>query len=725
MPTRSPTLWWATLLTGAILTLIAFGAGGGLNLSSMTRVEMALTVGSGLVVAAAVVFAPVGGRFHGAWPVGLLLAFTALTALSSIWSVQPDDSFRDTGRMLAYSGVFGAAVMLARIAPERWPAVLGGLTLAAVIVCGYALLTKVLPHQLDAEDPYARLRAPYSYWNAIGLTAAMGAIGCMWLGARRTGHALLRALAYPALALMLVTLMLAYSRGALLALAIGLVLWFWVVPLRLRGAAVLIAGGCGAAVVVVWDFRTHALSNENVALGERITAGRQLGVLLIAMLLALTLAGIAIGFWTDRRPPAERTRRRAGALLLAIPLLAVIALLGALTASHRGLTGTISHGVSSITATNAKVPNTPGRLTAVSSVRAQYWKEALDVFDAHPILGDGAEGYATARLRYSTQPLDVRHAHGFIVQTLADLGVVGVALALLLLAAWMAAGGRATRPFNGRLGGWRLERGSDDGHGPRRWPRLSATSRLPIPYSPERVGLLSMLVLVIVFGLHSLIDWTWYVPGDACVALLCAGWLAGRGPLAGEARSSEPPQRAAGFTGRAIGLAGAHRRVRLPSPRELGPQRAIVVCAVIAGTVLAAWSQWQPLRSEQASQEAVLELHGNPAAARGEAQSAVDDDPLSAGALIYLARIEQATGEGAQARATFQRAVRLQPSNPETWLAIGEYDLAAMPRQALGELSAAIYLNPQSVNPELVAGGSEEAITIQNDYVQALRAAER
>ena len=64
----------------------------------------------------------------------------------------------------------------------------------------------------------------------------MGAIGCMWLGARRAGHALLNALAYPAMGLMLVTLLLAYSRGALVALAIGVALWLCIVPLRLRGA---------------------------------------------------------------------------------------------------------------------------------------------------------------------------------------------------------------------------------------------------------------------------------------------------------------------------------------------------------------------------------------------------------------------------------------------------------------------------------------------------------
>ena len=114
----------------------------------------------------------------------------------------------------------------------------------------------------------------------------MGVIGCMWLGARRAGHALLSALAYPAMGLLLVTLMLAYSRGALVALALGLVLWFCIVPLRLRGAAVLLAGALGAAVVVAWDFSRHALSAEGIALAQRVTAGHQLGVLLVAMLVA-------------------------------------------------------------------------------------------------------------------------------------------------------------------------------------------------------------------------------------------------------------------------------------------------------------------------------------------------------------------------------------------------------------------------------------------------------
>jgi hypothetical protein len=695
-----PALWWPTLLIAAIFCFITFYAKGGLKLESITTTEMALTLGAGLVVAAAVILAPPGARTFGLWPTGLLLAFTALTALSIVWSVQPDLSWQNSGRLLAYSGVFGTGVALARVAPRRWPAVLGGLTLAAAIVCGYALLTKVFPGSLAPSDTYARLNEPYGYWNAVGLTAAMGVICAMWLGARRSGHALLRACAYPAMGLMLTTLVLAYSRGALAALAIGLLLWFCVVPRRLRGAAVLVVGGLGAGALVAWDFSRHALSSEGVALSERTTAGHQLGALVVAMLLLLATAGIAIGFLTGRRAPSARARRQAGRGLLALVALAVIAFVGALAHSQRGLTGTVSHAFDALTNPNAKPPpNTPGRLTAVASVRARYWKEALQVFKAHPALGAGAEGYATAHLRYETGTLEVHHAHGFIVQTLADLGLVGLLLALALLIAWMAAAGRPTHPFNRRWTGWRAWLHIRSGERPG-WRRLR--ERELTRYTPERIGMLSMLCLVVVFGAHSLIDWTWYVPGDACVALLCAGWLAGRGPLGAPAGERSLP--------------GAR-----PGARP-GYLRLCVAGAAIVAALLAAWSQWQPQRSEEARQEALVLLADDPLAATVAAERAVTRDPLSVEALFTLASAEQVAGQPALARVTLERAVRLQPSNWETWLRLGRYDVSSDPRAAVKELQAAIYLNPESIAPEEIADGNVEAIRIHNEYIQALRA---
>src|SRR6202008_2567848 len=161
-----------------------------------------------------------------------------------------------------------------------------------------------------------------------------------------------------------------------------------------------------------------------------------------AMVVLLSAVGVAVTFTTGRRAPSARLRRRAGIGPGWAPRGLVLACAGALAASHRGFTGTISHAFHSLTNTHAKVPNTPGRLTAIASVRAQYWDEALKVFDAHPALGAGAQGYEVARLRYRTGPLPVKHAHGFVIQTLADLGLLGLAVALALLACWMAAVGR-------------------------------------------------------------------------------------------------------------------------------------------------------------------------------------------------------------------------------------------------------------------------------------------
>jgi hypothetical protein len=712
--------WWPALLIAAVLSWVAFMAEGGLNLASMTAVEMTLTIGSALLVAACVLLTRAGAPAWGAWAVALLLAFSALTALSVVWSVAPDASWQDAGRMFAFSAEFALAVTLARTVPRAWRWVLGGVLLAAAAVCGWALLTKVFPNHLDAADPYARLRAPYDYWNATGLTAAMGAIGCVWLGSRRSGHALLSALAYPAMGLMLVTLLLAYSRGALAALAIGLVLWFAVTPLRLRGAATLIVGGVGAAAVVAFAFSQHALNSDNVTLAERTHAGHQLGVLLVAMLLALSAVGTAICFQRERTPLARVSRRRLGALMLAVLALAIVGAVGALAASHRGLTGSVSHAFHSLTNPHAPVPpNTPGRLTAIASVRARYWNEALKVFKAHPLLGSGAEGYATARLRYRTETLDVRHAHGFVVQTLADLGVVGLVLALALLVAWMAAAGRATHPFNRR---WRwYAAGSAPGGSRIRWP---SWQRVLLPYSAERIGLLTMLALVVVFGVHSLVDWTWYVPGDACVALLCAGWLAGRG----EIRAAKAPASVDGGVTARLPASGSSPRGAIAWMRS-NPRPTVVAGVCVAAALLAAWAEWQPQRSVDASQHALALLARSPIQAEASARSAVARDPLSAQALFTLAAAQQATRGSETARATLQRAVRLQPSNPQTWIALGQFDLSH-PRVGLGtssaaalhELSAAIYLNPELVAPEAIAQGNREAIAVQNDYVEALRA---
>ncbi len=66
----------------------------------------------------------------------------------------------------------------------------------------------------------------------------------------------------------------------------------------------------------------------------------------------------------------------------------------------------------------------------------------MDVFKDRPLLGRGADGFTLARLEYREDPRAASHAHGYLPQTMADLGLLGLAVALALLAAWLAAAGR-------------------------------------------------------------------------------------------------------------------------------------------------------------------------------------------------------------------------------------------------------------------------------------------
>jgi O-Antigen ligase/Tetratricopeptide repeat len=641
----------ATLAFAAVFAAIVFEGGGGLQLGPLTKVEMAVDVVAGALVAAAIVVGGYTRKLWGGLTLVLMAALVVVTALSISWAVEPSEAWQEANRTLSYLATMGAGVALVRLFPRRWPALLGGLVLASVGVCVYALLTKVFPGALHADRVYARLREPYGYWNAIGLTAALAGPACLWLGARRTGHAAVSALAYPALGILFVTLMLAYSRGALLALAIGCAVWFAIVPLRLRGAVVLGIGALGGGLVALWAFSQDALSKDKIALADRASAGHELGIALVAMVLVLTIAGLAIGFAGAQRAPSLGVRRQAGVVLLVLVALVPIAFVGALAMSSRGLGGSLSKGWKNLTDPNAQgniVANDPSRLTAVGSVRARYWNEALKMFKAHKTLGVGAGGYATVRPRFRHDQLDVRHAHGYVVQTAADLGILGLGVSLALLAAWLAASGRT-------VGLWGAGRRG--------------------PWSAERVGMASLFAVCVVFGVHSFIDWTWFVPGNAMLALLCAGWLAGRGP------TDEPILR------------------RTTPPLAISqPWRIGLAAAGVAVALVAAWTSWQPQRAVAKGSDALEAAEaGNYEQARAEIDDAESINPLSVDLLFQQAAIERADNNPEGARRALQEAVRKQPANPAPWLNLAEFELAQGRKpQALSAVGSALYLDPRS-----------------------------
>ncbi|MEA2478097.1 MAG: hypothetical protein QOJ07_19 [Thermoleophilaceae bacterium] len=659
-----PTPAVQTLLTAglaAIVCAIAFSADGGLNVDRTTPTEIGLVLVGGVGVAGALLLAPRRERLWGAGALAALLALAVLTAVSITWAANPSDAWIEANRTIAYCAVFAGAVALAHSVPGRWSVVLGAITLSAIALSAYAVLTKVFPGALNPDETYARLREPFGYWNSIGLAAALGVPGCLWLGTRRTGHQALNGLAYPALGLLVLTMLLSFSRGAVLAAVLGAAFWFATVPRRLRGAAVAIAGVAGGAIIALWAFSQSALTDDGVPLDLRNQAGLQLGLLALVMLTLLAVAGLAVGFARAAHAPTLHQRDRAGVALLVALALVPVGITIALATGDRGLAGSVSARWNQLTKVSAPLPrNDNSRFTAVGSVRARYWDEALRIFQDNPGIGVGAGGYATVRKRYRTADQAVRHAHGYVVQTLADLGLAGLAVNLALLAAWLVSAARAT-------GLRRRDRGR--------------------PYTPERIGLLTLVAVVVVFGVHSSVDWTWIVPANAAVALLAAGWVAGRGPL-GAARD--------GVVAPGAGAGGLAERLRAGARERM---RAICAGATLLLVLAAAWAIWQPMRSDSLTQDALDSLdRGKADAARTQAQRAHDVDPLSLDPLFTLATIETSTGRTAAARAALGAAVRLQPANPEPWWRLAEFELNTLhrPQVALTAIRPALYLDPRS-----------------------------
>ncbi len=671
---RPSTDFLAGVVGATALCLVSFVAAGGADLGPNTWVQTGLIV---LTAGTVVALALLGGRAP-AWGGTTLLLFGVLAGLtyaSIAWSVQPANSWLEANRTLSYLAAFATALLLARLAPERWRSLVGALALATTVVCGWTLLAKVFPGSLDPGDPLGRLNAPFGYWNAVGLMGALGIPPCLWAGARREGSAFLRALAAPALALLVPAVVLSYSRSAILVAVIGLAIWFALAPLRLRSALILALGLAGGAAIAIWGLSTRGISADSVALPARTSAGHTFGIVIVVVLVLSAAAGVGAVLLLDRASLSDRARRNTAIGLLVLVGLIPVAGIGALAESSRGLTGEVSHVWDSLTNSNGVVKggDQAGRLADLSNSRPHYWSQAITLGENHLLAGVGALGFATAQPSsnspiWTTEHAHAEHAHGYLAETFADFGLIGLVVSLALLVAWWLATARTLKL---------------------RWPRRASAERAspgaattgidPALATPglttrdaERTGLIALLAVVVTFGVHSLIDWTWFIPGTAVPALVCAGWLAGRGPL----------------SGRAPRLTRARRLTRAP-----GTTFALVSTVII--TIVAVFIVVQPLRASDAYTAAEAAAYGgNGVTALSEAKRAASEDPVSVDPLFLLSLIYAHLGDPGSARQELVQATNRQPANPATWQELACYDWSHHELQAGNDFGRLLALEP-------------------------------
>jgi O-antigen ligase len=159
-----------------------------------------------------------------------LLGLAGWTALSLRWAPLGEAAREDVWRMALYAGALPLAVAAFR---ARGVARALELTLAllTLVVVGYGLLGDV--GVLDLTSSFAadgRLDQPLSYWNAMGALAAVGVVLWVRIAVDWSRPGPLRVSASVALPPLLAALYLTYSRGALAAVALGLVTLALVAP---------------------------------------------------------------------------------------------------------------------------------------------------------------------------------------------------------------------------------------------------------------------------------------------------------------------------------------------------------------------------------------------------------------------------------------------------------------------------------------------------------------
>lgn len=640
----------ADVVLGGALAGVVFGAAGGSELSRTTIVELLLVVLGGAIVAAALVWGR-PGPLHGATSVGLFAALAFVTALSVTWAAVPALAYVEAGRTLAYLAIFAGAVAAARLAPRATPTVIKGIVLAATAAVLYALAARVWPASLGETEISNRIGQPFQYWNAVGTTAALAIPGLLWLGTRRSASVVGRVLAYPALGAAILAILLTQSRGALVAAAIGTILWLAIVPMRLRTMPVIVLPAIGAGAVATWALSKDAFAIAAEPLSVKQSVAGEFGLLLVLMGLGLVLAGVLVNASATRGVPPLQVRRRIGIVALtlacAIPLVAFTSV----AFSDRGLGGAIGDRVDQLTSETNTAPaqQGAGRFTDSSSTRGKYWREAGRVFEDRPAIGLGAGNFQTTRLRHRSDASATRHAHGFVPQTLADLGILGVALSTALLLAWLVAVARAT------------------GLHPRRRP-------VRRDWDPNRTALVAATLIAVVFGLQSAIDWTWFIPGPTAMALVAAGFVAGQAPLRHPPVLAEP--------------------IRAPSSGRL-----LAATGVLVAAVLTAWAIWQPEAADRATGEALsLSDAGQVDAAIAKTEDAADINPLSSDPLLTRAAIETEAGRVDAARRSLEEAVLGFPGDPQTWLRLAAFQLGTLDRpiEAAATVQGAIFLDPRS-----------------------------
>jgi hypothetical protein len=408
-------------------------------------------------------------RRRSSWlAIGGLALYAAWTLFSITWAPIAGDAYHAGQIVVLYLGGLLAATLLLR-APAALRAAEPALAAGALIVIGYGIAGRLLPgvlHYARSVSASGRLEQPLTYWNATGELAALGAVLAIHLAGDPTRPARLRVAAAAGAVPLVLGLYLSFSRGALFACIAGVVTLVVAAPQREQLRAIALAVLAGILICAI-AAPSSAVSELAGAIGTREREG---AITLVALVIVVAVAAFAQLRLIEREPlPALTLPARAPWLALAVIC--------------AGLAVAIVSGAKE----KASLHPTAGtsRLASFQSNRYAYWSVALKAFAHEPLRGVGAGGWSVWWLRDRRISDFAQDAHSLPLQTLAELGIVGLALLAMFLAGIGLAAAQALRAA----------------------PALAA----------------GPVAGVVTYFAHAPLDWDWQMPAVTLVAI----WLIG------------------------------------------------------------------------------------------------------------------------------------------------------------------------------------------------------
>jgi O-Antigen ligase len=368
--------------------------------------------------------------------------FAAWIAVSLLWTSSTTRTVLELERAVAYLAMLLATVLLLRRGAYR--SLLAGVWAAIVLICTYALATRLFPERLGVFDPIAgyRLSEPLGYWNALGIFACLGAVLALGFAARADAVAV-RIASAASLLVLTPTVYFTFSRASWIALGVGLASAIALDPRRVQLVTAGLALACAPAVGVAVAFRSEALTQLGVTLEDASREGHRLAGVLFALAILNGLVALALARAEARLVFSSRVRQAYAAVLAVAALLAILAAF-----VQFGSPPTLVRRVHDSILRPA--PTTPEdlneRLFSLSSRgRVSGWKVARRDAAEHPVVGSGAGTFELYWLGHRPSQMKIRDAHSLYLETWAELGPIGLAILCLALAVPVAGAIRARR----------------------------------------------------------------------------------------------------------------------------------------------------------------------------------------------------------------------------------------------------------------------------------------